>query len=319
MERILVYHTAAIGDSVLATPVSVNLKKTFPQAKITYVTHQSLIPLLSLCPAIDEFVSAGSKCLRSLMQASRPDLVIDLSGSSKSLLQTLFLPGKSLRYKKKEKSLHAVDNYLETISSVCDITASSRRFPTLFLPEEEKDKVRKMLALEDRRLLALVPGVGALRPHRAWPEEHWTALARIILEKGDRALILIGGEDEKALCLRITEQGGEYCFNLAGKLSLLETAAALSICEATVSADTGPAHISIAVGTPVVGLYGPTPVERCGPYGGEELALSVSDKCKCAGRKSCIYAPAAAGKCMNEIQMKLVHRNLLSLFRRDSF
>jgi len=315
MERILVYHTAAIGDSVLATPVSVNLKKAFPNAKITCVTHESLIPLLSLCQAFDEFIAAEQPDLRSRMQAVKPELTVDLSGSSKSFLQTLFLPGKTVRYRKREKALHAVDNYLDTISSVCQLTPVEERFPTLFISEAEKDRIRNMLAArEHRRLLALVPGVGALRPHRAWAEEQWSSLAKNILWEKDHALILIGGMDERTLCSRIAERAGEFCFNLAGKLNLAETAAALSTCDVTVSGDTGPAHISIAVGTPVVGLYGPTTIERSGPYGGKDLALSASDKCECSNRKSCKFGDNAPGKCMNEIRMKLVYGNLISLF-----
>ena len=314
MERILVYHTAAIGDSVLATPVSVNLKTLYPQAKVTYVAHESLIQLLSLCPAIDAFIPAESPEARELMQESKPELVVDLSGSGKSFLQTLLLPGKSWRYRKREKSLHAVDNYLDTISAAGPLTEAAKRFPTLFVPEPEKDKIRNMLAREHRRLLALVPGVGSFRPHRAWPEERWCELAKNILWERDHALVLIGGMDERTLCSRIAERAGEFCFNLAGKLSLRETAAALSLCDVTVSADTGPAHISIAVGTPVVGLYGPTAAERSGPYGSSELVLSVQDQCKCRGRKSCVYARGAAGKCMTEINMKIVYGNLSSLF-----
>lgn len=312
MERILVYHTAAIGDSVLATPVAMNLRQAFPEAKITWVAHDSVVPLLSCCPAIAEFIPASAVDLRTKMQAAKPDLVIDLSGSPKSMLQTLFL-SKTLRYKKKENALHAVDNYLETISPVCKIMEPEILFPSLFLAEPAKDKIRNMLQREHRRLLALVPGVGALRPHRAVSEEQWVALAKNILWERDHAVMLIGGMDERTLCSRIAERVGEYCFNLAGRLNLQETAAALSVCDGTVSCDTGPAHISVAVGTPVVGLYGPTTLERSGPYGFSKLAVSVSDKCGCKGRKTCKYN-AGSGKCMNEIDMKLVYSNLAGLF-----
>lgn len=314
MQRILVYHTAAIGDSVLATPVSVNLKKQFPDAKITYVTHESLIPLLKLCNAIDDFIPAEAPDLRSRMQAYKADLTVDLSGSFKSLMKTLLLPGKTVRYTKRQKTMHVVDNYLDTISSICELTPPEDRFPSLYVSEEQKDKVRNMLNRDNRRLLAMVPGVGSLRPHRAWPEEQWVALTKNILWEKDHALILIGGMEERTLCSRIAERTGEFCFNLAGRLSLAETAAALSVCDVTVSGDTGPAHISVAVGTPVVGLYGPTTLERSGPYGGNELALSVSDKCKCANRKNCVFNAEGAGKCMNDIRMKLVYGNVISLF-----
>lgn len=317
MERIVVYHTAAIGDSVLATPVSVKLKTNFPEVKITYVTHESLIPLLSSCRAIDNFIAVDKQAsfldLRNAIQACKPDLIVDLSGSNKSMLNTAMLAKKILRYKKEENSKHAVENFLDTIAEICPQNPEEI-FPTIIPDESEKEKIRKMVPKENRRLLALVPGVGALRPHRSWPEDNWVGLAKHILWEKDHALILIGGMDERTICSRIAEKVGEYCFNLSGKLSLRETAAALSICDATVSGDTGPAHLSVAVGTPVVGLYGPTLVERSGPYGFSQLALSASEKCKCIGRKSCSLAPGTSGDCMKNIYMKVVYGNLSSLF-----
>ncbi|MBX9689404.1 MAG: glycosyltransferase family 9 protein [Candidatus Obscuribacterales bacterium] len=317
MERILVYHKAAIGDSVLATPVSVKLKKQFPDAKISYLTHESLVPLLSLCPAIDEFISleknSGFGDLRMRINERKPQLLVDLSGSSSSFFQTLLSAGKVLRYQKKEKSMHAVDNYLETIAEICPVS-DKEVFPTLFLSDSEKDRVRKMLNKDNRRLIALVPGVGLHRPHRAWPEESWLALCKHILWEKDHALILIGGSEERTLCSRIAERVGDFCFNLAGRLNLAETAAALSLCDATVSGDTGPAHISVAVGTPVVGLYGPTLLERSGPYGCNELSISTSEKCRCLARKNCVDAKEQPGTCMKGLPMKIVYGSLSSLF-----
>jgi heptosyltransferase-3 len=249
------------------------------------------------------------------MSAVKADLVVDLSGSSSSFFKTLFLGKKTVHYRKKDKTMHAVDNYLETISSVCELLPAKERFPSLFPPEADKDKIRKLLvAREHRRLLALVPGVGAERPHRAWPEEQWAALAKTILWEKDHAVILIGGMDERTMCSRITEKAGEFCFNLSGKLTLPETAAALSICDGVVSGDTGPMHIAVATGVPVVGLHGPTRMERSGPYGGDELTLSGSHECKCFGSKTCKLVKDGPGKCMNDIRMKLVYGNLSSLF-----
>lgn len=308
MDKIVIFHAAAIGDTVLATPVSACLRKAYPQAQISYIVHESLLPLLASCPGIDERIgydkSSTNAELRKLISTKRPDLIVDLSGSSKSFWQTTFLAKKIVRYKKQnpnEKNLiHATTNFLETLKPL-GIAIDAPPFPTIFPSETEKNNVRRMLARDDRRLVALVPGVGSLRPHRAWPEDQWVALAKDILWTDKQAIILIGGSEERTLCSRIAEQAGKYCFNLAGKLNLAETAAALSLCDATVSGDTGPAHISIAVGTPTIGLYGPTRLERSGPYGMEAHSISVTDKCKCVNLKSCPLAPEGKSKCMSEI------------------
>lgn len=320
MERILIYHTAAIGDAMLATPVACQLKLLYPQAQITYVTHDSLVPLLSKSKAIDNFIAVEKEAspldLRLTMGKLKPDLLVDLSGSTKSKLNTAFIAKKTLRYKKAEDSMHAVDNYLDTISTLWTRSEETEIFPTLNISEEEKNRFRSTVPKENRRLIALVPGVGQARPHRAWPEESWITLAKHILWEKDHALILVGGMEERTICSRIMEKVGEYCFNLAGKLSLAETAVALASSDATVAGDTGPAHISVAAGTPVVGLYGPTRVERSGPYGYDELALSASDKCQCPGLKACKIADEglSSGRCMKDIHMKVVYGNLSSLF-----
>lgn len=318
MERILVYHTAAIGDSVLATPVSISLKKAYPNAKITLVAHESVIPLLQLCPGYDAFIpyteEKGTLDIRGEISNRKPDLVVDLSGSNKSLGHTVFTAKKVLRYKKNPDQ-HAVENYLDTVGTVCDtnVPPVEERFPSLFPTGEQKDKIRKQLPQEGRRFLALVPGVGALRPHRAWPEDSWIALAKHILWEKDHALVLVGGADERTLCSRIAEKIGEFCYNFAGKLNLVETASLLSLCDGTVAGDTGPGHISAAVGTPVVGLYGPTTIERSGPYGYDGISVTVTDKCKCLKRKDC-SVKEGSGACMKDIPAKLVYGNLSSLF-----
>ncbi len=302
---------------MLATPVSASLKQKYPSAKITYLTHESLIPLLSICPSIDELIpfdeSLSVVGVRASIKAAKPELIVDLSGSSKSFWQTIFSGAQVLRYK-KNPAIHAVDNYLDTVSSICDKPEKDKIFPTLFPNESEKEKVRKLVYRENKRLLALIPGVGSLRPHRAWPEDKWIALTKHILWEKDHALILLGGTEDRTLCSRIAEKAGEYCFNLAGKLSLPETAAALSLCDAAVAGDTGPSHIATAVGISVVGVYGPTLLERSGPYGYSELALTVTNQCKCVNRKSCVIGEGVPGKCMAEIPAQAVYTNLSSQF-----
>ncbi|MBX9571886.1 MAG: glycosyltransferase family 9 protein [Candidatus Obscuribacterales bacterium] len=322
MDKIVIFHAAAIGDAVMATPVSAALRKTYPQAKIVCITHESLLTLLARVPTIDECVAFDKSELtgpiRQQIQALKPNLIVDLSGSSKSFWQTTLLAKKIVRYKKqdpKEKNTkHAVANFLETLKPL-GIELDIPPFPTLFPAQSDKDSVRRQLVKEGRRLVALVPGVGSARPHRAWPESQWVALAKAVLWQEQHAVLLIGGSDERTMCSRIAEQAGKGCYNLAGKLSLPETAGALSICDAIVSGDTGPAHLGIAVGTPVVGIYGPTKLERSGPYDMQNHCISVSDQCKCLHLKSCPLSSESSGACMQQIPYKVVYEKLEPLIR----
>lgn len=320
---ILVFHAAAIGDTVLATPVAMALKSAFPQATIGYLTHESLFPLLRLCSAIDFFHKYSKSQsifeVRQLISSLNPDLIVDLSGSLKSIARTAFLAPTVLHYRKQgEKSsrmIHAVDNYLGTLSPL-KLPNLPQLFPSLRPDAELLQGAKAKCGIAgDAQLpaVALVPGVGALRPHRAWSEGNWIGLARRLAENGggDREAWLIGGPEDQALCDRIEGSIGKYCRNFAGRLSLPETAAVLSVAGATVSGDTGPAHVSVAVGTPVIGIYGPTYAARSGPYGMEKYTLDVSSRCQCRLSKHCTISGAGkSGACLTEISVEMVYENM---------
>jgi ADP-heptose:LPS heptosyltransferase len=62
---------------------------------------------------------------------------------------------------------------------------------------------------------------------------------------------------------------------LAPDTKLVELAALARRAALFIGPDTGPLHLAAAVGTPCVGLYGPTRIERCGPYGKNHIALQA--------------------------------------------
>lgn len=323
-ENIGVFHNAAIGDTVLATPVLSALRQHYKNARITHISHPSVAPLLALCPDIANFIAYEKaeplSKLRAKLRAQNFDLLVDLSGSWKSTLATSFLCRTTLRYKKIEKSKldtpHAADNFVETLRPL-GIGIEDKPFPTIFPRNEDLRKVNSYMESPRKQFVALVPGVGTFRPHRAWPEHHWFALAKNILWSETHSILLIGGHEERALCSRIAEQAGPHCFNLAGKLNLAETAAALFMADATISGDTGPAHISVAVGTPTIGLYGPTFPERSGPHGYLSYCLDRSQSCRCRGLKVCkLRTTPDSGECMRMISSDEVYGRLLQALRQ---
>lgn len=322
LSQIVIYHAAAIGDSVLATPVAKRLKQCYPAAKITYFCSWQVAPLLQLCPDIDDIKplhkTESTFAIRKRIAAEQPDLIIDLSGSSKSWLATSLLGKQQLRYRKEKRftppMMHAAQNYLATIRSLCRTEDSL--FPTLKPKQEDIDEVVSLLPPQARDLIALVPGVGSLRPHRAWPVAHWQQLIHSLSEVNRQDILLIGGSEERDLLDRIAALTGNKAITLAGKLSLRQTAAALHLAKVTIAGDTGPAHISVAVGTAVIGLYGPTFPERSGPYGYTDLLLSATGQCCCHNQKNCSLANAdAPGKCMESIDIQAVQNKLRQLCR----
>ncbi|MBS1992070.1 MAG: glycosyltransferase family 9 protein [Cyanobacteria bacterium SZAS LIN-3] len=320
--NIVICHPAAIGDAMLATPVAAALKLNFPGAKISYWSHPSLRPLvLGLCPSIDEFVDFNKELgffeQRKLLQSMGPDLFVDLSNSSRAQYLTLFTRTNVVRYEKSRSNSfgqqHAVGNFLETIRPICQ-DIPENLFPTIFPDAIAEELVPKLVAsnkLEYKPLIGIVPGVGMHRPHRAWLPDGWIYLIRHILERRTHIPILIGGSDDFEVAQHINSEVGNSCLNLCGQLKLDETAAMLKCCDVVVSGDTGPAHIAVAVGTPVIGLYGPTIPARSGPYGYFDYCLDQSPNCSCIGEKYCRLAnPNGPGECMSRIMLTEVIEKL---------
>lgn len=112
------------------------------------------------------------------------------------------------------------------------------------------------------RFVAVHPGAAV--PARTWPADHHAELVRQLSERGHR-VVVTGGPGERELTARVA---GDHALDLGGALTFAELGAVLARAGVTVVGNTGPAHLSAAVGTPVVSLFSPVvPAIRWRPYG----------------------------------------------------
>jgi heptosyltransferase-2 len=127
--------------------------------------------------------------------------------------------------------------------------------PELVVPAEEVSawRARNSLAGETRRIVALCPG--AVGPGKRWPEAKYAELARRLAGDGV-AVWVLGGPGEKEIAWTITG-AGKFARDLTGS-DLRNAILALASAEAAVSNDSGLLHVAAAIGTPAVGLFGPT-------------------------------------------------------------
>jgi ADP-heptose:LPS heptosyltransferase len=105
--------------------------------------------------------------------------------------------------------------------------------------------------LEKFRLPAgrkIAVGTEVLWQSRSWPRQNWIDLCRRISERLRATIIQVGSDSCEFL---------GFGMNLIGKTTPRELAAVLSRCGLSISVDNGVAHLAAAVGTPVVGLFGP--------------------------------------------------------------
>jgi ADP-heptose:LPS heptosyltransferase len=128
---------------------------------------------------------------------------------------------------------------------------------------------RPTVAAPPRAYGATIAHPGASAPARRWPAERFAAVARAEAAAG-RPVVVTGDTSERALAERVAELAGlDDGAVLAGRTSLLEVAAAVSVAARVCSGDTGVAHLATAFATPSVVLFGPVSPDQWGPPAGD--------------------------------------------------
>jgi heptosyltransferase-2 len=128
--------------------------------------------------------------------------------------------------------------------------------PELKVPPEQLERWRAQrgLAAEGRPIVTLSPG--AVGAGKAWPAGHYGQLARALAKDG-ASIWVLGGPNETALAAHIADAGGPRVRDLTSN-DLRNAILALAAADASVTNDSGLMHVSAAIGTPTVAIFGPT-------------------------------------------------------------
>jgi ADP-heptose:LPS heptosyltransferase len=117
-------------------------------------------------------------------------------------------------------------------------------------------------------LIAMHLGVGPSAQYRRWPMERFLELANILAERlPDMSLILTGSSAEQSLTQSFRSRFRGRSVDASDLGELQHTLALLRHCDLMISGDTGMMHLSAAMGTPTVGLFGPNSSGCWGPVG----------------------------------------------------
>jgi heptosyltransferase-2 len=167
--------------------------------------------------------------------------------------------------------------------------------PQLKVPFEETERWRQANALGSGPAVALAPGsVGASKRWTYYPEA-----ARLFAERGLEVWV-VGGPGEKALAADIVAGGGQRVRDLTGG-DLRNGILAMAAASVAISNDSGLMHIAAALGTPTMGIFGPTSPYLWAPLNG--LAATVQTKtsvpCQPCHRPVCTMNDH---RCMRDIQ-----------------
>ncbi len=170
-------------------------------------------------------------------------------------------------------------------------------------------------------LLAVNPGA-TYGDAKQWLPERFARVAIDAHNQINMNVILVGGPGDVDVCNSVlnyiyTESRCNtlpWCSSIAGKTSITQLAATLYKCACTVTNDTGGMHLSAAVGTPVVALFGPTDWNATAPLGNGHILISHPADCSPCFERTCSRDHA----CMKAISTDEVLSAVLSILSRSA-
>jgi lipopolysaccharide heptosyltransferase I len=172
--------------------------------------------------------------------------------------------------------VHPVERYLGVGPMLgLDDGAADFAFP---IPQEAHARIEALFdyySIATAKLLVMAPGT--VWETKEWRRDGFAEVARHFLQKGF-AVTLIGSDRERALCDAVGKLA-PGAVNLAGETTLSELAALISRAAICVSNDSGPMHLAVALGRPVVSVFGPTDPVWAGPYRRDGAVLRADLPC----------------------------------------
>ncbi|MCP4685532.1 MAG: HAD-IIIA family hydrolase [bacterium] len=304
-QRLLIIRFGSLGDVLLTTPTVLNLKLARPCDEITYLTKERFAPLVKTFEGVDEVVAlpeqASARDFVSLLldlDRRNFDLLLDLHGSMRSwLARKLITANSKIVYPKRRLERraavrrkliprafsHTIDLYNNSLSQLGLATPCRR---PLLKPSAASEK----LPFEDSSEPIVVVAPGAAHPTKQWPLERFSETARILhAEVGARIVWAVTSADVGS-----SGPGADLppdSFVELVDCPIEKLAAVMELAQVTVANDSGIAHLSSAVGTPVVSVFGPThPALGFSPRGFGDRVIEVDEACRpCSlhGKKDC--------------------------------
>lgn len=283
--RIAILKPCCIGDCVMALPTVDALAAAYPSATLDVYVGQHSSPVFEARSTVDRIIIIPDiPRWRDLLPIARRirsgsyDWVVVLD-RSRILKLTKYLAGSSRTLLLQHTTAgfrHESEVYLDAVRRA-GVTPADPTPGIEFTAPVRETAANRATAFE-RPFAVLHPG-GATNPgsvmfQKRWPVERFVKLIGLLRERG-LCCVLTGGPDERELCAGVASQSGlSDDANLAGQLTLMESAALIQHTRLFVGTDTGISHLAAATGTPSIIIFGPTNPLRYGPRGDQVKILA---------------------------------------------
>lgn len=310
--KILVRGTNWIGDAVMSTPALRELRRIFPEARITLHTRSWAEGLFCDASFIDEIVTFEKNRWKikdvydnsQFLRDDGFDLAVLMPNSFESALTTFLtrIP-RRIGYNKDVRGLlltdsiavpewknrrHEVYYYLNLISEIerrilgRDTVSEAIPDITVEVSDERKTAARKILADAgvDPAKKTVALGVGSANSlAKRWPAGQFAELSNLLQDRLDVNVVLVGSSDEADVAETVMGSCTKSPIDLTGRTDLAEAVAILSVADLLISNDMGLAHVSPAVGTSTIAIFGPTDPTTAQPFSDNAEVIRKEVEC----------------------------------------
>ncbi len=348
VNRVLLVLTTGIGDAVLSTPIFPAVRRALPASDIRLLCREGWQELFSENTNINGIFPYYGKYRRvfktiNVLRNFEPQLTLILHGNDPDIIPLVYLSGsryiiripwKHTRFSfllsnsERQQDAETVDgaHYIENRLRILETIgiAAVEHTPYLIISNEKrciiKEKLHNIFGHASKYWIFHIP---AANPFKVWSLENAGRLIENTLSiLPEHNIILTGSAMDKKILDRLI-QGlppglpVKRVFNMAGNLSLSETAACISGADFLIGPDTGILYIAAAIEVPVIGLYAPTSANIVGPRSrrARHYIIQKSPTCAPCVWKRCKYNPSL---CMAQITVDEVIQGILSVMQKNN-
>lgn len=338
--RILIFRTGSMGDSLSALPVIAAIRKKYSasqidilinpgKAKSTLVSIDQLLSPSVYDNAINYFGLSVRKTV-SVLRANKYDLIIQLPQGDAPFLTLLrdllfyrfivsagwgWEVGKILFFRKMQEKYIKYDREVVRLAKIAErnqVHVDLNDFPLNIRHEDVVfvEEWFEQLEITDKKVIGVV--IGAKRPQNRWPLAYFSNV--ISHFAGIYNVIVIGGEEDKDAASELAVN--PYVFNSCGSFTPMQSAVAITKCVVVLSNDTGPMHLSYAVGAPTVAVFSSRDFKGAWfpPENGRNIVFR-SENIPCA---LCLSDYCSNNICMQDIKPPLVISAMSRLIEETS-
>ena len=287
--RFLIIRPSAIGDVVMALPMAAVIKKACPGASVIWLAEPYVADFLRAQPTVDEVLVWPKSRWKELLKArhltalvrdvsafrrrlkSQPiDVAVDVQGLLRSrLLAVLSGARRRVGFASKEPGRFLMTEVISkgprtrTIGTEYEYMVRylgfwDDGFPMgVSVPHEAFERAQGLLTetLGSRAYAVFAPFT--TRPQKHWIDHRWANLAQRIAEEQNLPVVLLGGGGDAKAAEQLATLSPRMV-SLAGRTTLLESAAVLQGAQLVIGVDTGLTHMAVALKRPTVTLFGAT-------------------------------------------------------------